>query len=684
MGVRIINADVMDALRGLPDESVHCVVTSPPYWGLRDYGVEGQIGLEPTIDEFIARLTEVFREVRRVLRSDGTCWVNMGDGYAAGHGGSTTAGNYTPKKSSAPRVSQMMERADVDVGGWGKTDASLRIVRAGMKPKDLIGQPWRLAFALQADGWWLRQDIIWCLSGGAWVYARTAKGDMPVMTKDLVRLDPRTVQLWNGEKWTRVLGWGPSNDDSEKLELVLRSGERIGCTGGHMWPTQRGNVAARDLRIGDVIQSCVLPEPEGCECPPYLTPDALWLVGLFLAEGSWTNGKMQLALSADEAHWMPRIAEVARHYGGTCTHTIDGNMLAVRLYGPILAAIVQAYVGGNVALDKHLKVSAWRLPNDALKCIVSGYLDGDGHSDDGNGRWRLGFCRNYALERDLRTAAARLGATLTLKPILASYQNGDAPAFRGEWRWSRSGHFNEKDRAELVEIRNSRARQFWDIAVEDEPHLFALASGVLTHNCKPNPMPESVRDRCTKAHEYIFMLTKSARYFYDADAIRETAVKTGTDAHLAGGRGERAGTREGLRGRKAGNKSHKYVDQYEAEDNEQHRTKAGLMKVADIEWNSRNKRSVWTMATAPFAEAHFATFPPELPEICIKAGCPAGGTVLDPFGGAGTTGLVADRLQRDAILIELNPEYAAMAERRINGDRGGLLDLMEIGKAPAS
>ena len=93
--------------------------------------------------------------------------------------------------------------------------------------------------------------------------------------------------------------------------------------------------------------------------------------------------------------------------------------------------------------------------------------------------------------------------------------------------------------------------------------------------------------------------------------------------------------------------------------------------------DQRNCRDVWTVATSGYSEAHFATFPPELAERCIKAGCPAGGTVLDPFGGAGTTGLVADRLQRNAILIELNPDYAAMARRRIDGDRGGLLDVME-------
>jgi DNA modification methylase len=335
--VRIINADVLDGLRSLPDESVHCCVTSPPYWGLRDYGVEGQIGLEPTPAEFVARLVDVFREVRRVLRSDGTCWVNMGDSYAATTKGSSGKG----EKQISNAGTLMVDRS------WS--------IPAGLKPKDLCGVPWRLAFALQDDGWWLRQDIIWS---------------------------------------------------------------------------------------------------------------------------------------------------------------------------------------------------------------------------------------------------------------------------------------------------------------------------------KPNPMPESVTDRCTKAHEYVFLLTKSARYFYDAEAVKEAATypdgpnSPGSIASPYGQGFER-------RARASGNISHKGVTEYEGSESEEHRTKAGLLKISETAYERRNKRSVWTIATNPFPEAHFATFPPELPEICIKAGCPKGGTVLDPFGGAGTSGLVADRLQRHAILIELNPDYAAMAERRINGDRGGLLDQME-------
>jgi DNA modification methylase len=141
-GVKILEGDVRETLKTLPPDSVHCVVTSPPYWGLRDYGVAGQMGLEKTLDEYIAGMVSVFREVRRVLRSDGTCWVNIGDSYNAnsGSGFDTNNDGAARKKVAATRVMQRPE---------------------GLKPKDLVGIPWMLAFALRADGWWLRQDIIW-------------------------------------------------------------------------------------------------------------------------------------------------------------------------------------------------------------------------------------------------------------------------------------------------------------------------------------------------------------------------------------------------------------------------------------------------------------------------------------------------------------------------------------------
>jgi len=353
MTVRILNCDVMAGLGCLPDESVHCVVTSPPYWGLRDYDAEGQIGLEPTLDEHIERLVAVFREVRRVLRKDGTVWLNYGDCYAASVNGRSA--HDTKLKGNDDRAFR---------------DKPFSTIGGPLKPKDLCMAPHRLAIALQEDGWWVRADIVWA---------------------------------------------------------------------------------------------------------------------------------------------------------------------------------------------------------------------------------------------------------------------------------------------------------------------------------KPNPMPESIKDRPTKAHEYVFLLTKSARYFYDAEAIKERAEYIGPNSPESQaspyGQGytrrddevrqrkndaspdrrkigfqDRWDTKIGKKGNANGFRGGSYVGGEPGK-----RTSTG--NVAN-ETLSRNKRSVWTIATAPFPEAHFATFPPALPEICIKAGCPIDGTVLDPFGGAGTVAVVAEYLQRDSILIEINPEYVRIAGERLAKSRG--------------
>lgn len=356
MSVRIIVGDVREKLAELPDSSIHCVVTSPPYWGLRDYGVAGQIGLEPDFRDYIATMVGVFREVRRVLRPDGTLWLNLGDSYAndGKYGGETGGKQFYLGEANRKRVGREKRLT-------------------GLKPKDLCGIPWRVAFALQEDGWWLRQDIIWS---------------------------------------------------------------------------------------------------------------------------------------------------------------------------------------------------------------------------------------------------------------------------------------------------------------------------------KPNPMPESVTDRCTKAHEYLFLLSKSERYYFNQAAIAEplgaTSVARLSRQNLEGQHGsDRVPGKTngpmkavGLR-RPAGNRTHKGTTAYEAGE-ERFRTKAGLVGFAERERakvengdlvGTRNRRSVWEIATQPYKEAHFATFPPALVEPCILAGCPAAGAVLDPFFGAGTTGLVADRLGRNCIGIELSPEYATMARRRIQGDAPLIADV---------
>jgi hypothetical protein len=146
---QIIPGDCIEGMRTLPDASVHCCVTSPPYWGLRDYGHDGQIGLEETPEAYVARMVEVFREVRRVLRDDGTCWVNLGDSLRSGGLG----------RNDADR--NIGGRGGNKLGSGNPGRQGRLEINSGLKPKDLVGIPWRVAFALQADGWWLRQDIIW-------------------------------------------------------------------------------------------------------------------------------------------------------------------------------------------------------------------------------------------------------------------------------------------------------------------------------------------------------------------------------------------------------------------------------------------------------------------------------------------------------------------------------------------
>jgi DNA modification methylase len=302
MTAQILIGDVTTRLNDIPDASVQCVVTSPPYWGLRDYGHQNQIGLEPTPNEYVARMVEVFRQVRRVLRDDGTLWLNLGDSYA------TQGGAHGNRQDNQTGVGAK----SVHLAGAG--DKDVRRPPNGLKPKDLVGIPWRVAFALQADGWWLRQDIIW-------------------------------------------------------------------------------------------------------------------------------------------------------------------------------------------------------------------------------------------------------------------------------------------------------------------------------H--KPNPMPESVTDRCTKAHEYIFLLSKAERYFYDSDAILEPAEQAGRV------RSDRMG-------------GNKYVKGVKHSD-------GAVFTGSD----TRNRRSVWTITTKPFRGAHFAVMPEALAEPCVLAGSKPNDVILDPFAGSATVGVVALKHNRNFIGIELNPTYAEIARERI-------------------
>lgn len=623
-------------------------VTSPPYWGLRSYkGVEptvwggsgscrhewggsthyagggqpaekvrwqhtgqgpsghpkvtsafcrlcgcwrGCLGLEPTPELFIEHLVGVFREVKRVLRDDGTVWLNLGDSYTSG--GRSGHGTRIGYKQQTNR------------GMCGENDPRRAPQPSNLKPKDLVGIPWRVALALQADGWWLRSDIIWhkCLSGGTRVYAKTQKGEMPMTIKDMVRLDPATVKLWDGEKWNQAVGWELVKRVGDELEIELRSGERIGCTRDHRWPLEGLGLLAKaeDLNPGDVLQRCELPEPESPRVP-YLLPaiEVGWFVGLYIAEGSQSNGTIQIASNLAEDERFERLKELTLQYDGhIAKHQTSEHGMTININSPVLLGILRAYVSGKDAKTKHLQVRCWARSNVFLVGILDGYLDGDGHFR-GNGQWRLGFCKNDNLVSDLRTLCARLGYSVRLKRCQHTLNGRKFPGWRGSLAIDQSRR-RTKD-TEIIAVRKSRARKFWHITLQDEPHLFTLASGVCTHNS--NPMPESVTDRPTRSHEYVFLLTKAKRYYYDADAIKEA----GTGRNSGRIAEDKAGVGAGFE------------------------IRSGFATCGDKEWHTRNKRTVWTIPTKGLSGAHFATFPPALVTPCILAGS---GTRSCPVCGA--------------------------------------------------
>ena len=619
-----------------------------------------------------------------MLKPSGSLWVNLGDKYASG-GRSTYD-------------------ADEKNGGRGGARA-----RDGFAPKTLLGLPWRYAIGCIDDlDLVLRAEVIWCLSGGARVYAEIGGKPRPIMLRDLVRAyRPEAVRLWNGEKWTQVLGWNLSADTDGALEFELRSGERIGCTPGHQWPTQRGLLRADEVQVGDIIDTCPLPDVEDHS---EIGRDLGWFVGLYIAEGSMSGRTIQFAGHVDEAERLAKLERLAALYDGSCHVHTDGNKATITVTGAVLRGVLERYVSPGTAKTKRLTMHAWGRGNDFLLGVIEGYLSGDGHYDEANQRWRLGFTDNDEWAADLRTLAARLGASMSLRRSTFTGFGREWPGWRGEWRAAFRSVGLSRPRSGVVAIRRSRARQFFDVGVADEPHLFALASGVLTHNSKPNGLPESVTDRVRRSHEQWFMFTKEPRYFAAVDEVREAYLAPPAKAQKS------KATTMGA-----------------------HKNPTTLLD-HDLEHNPLGKLpgSVWTIPSEPLKVPdwlgvdHFAAFPQELPRriilgwspsgICVECGegrrpvvekeahgkprgqtesdryqrarsavggGPPGPTdvtaaitgyacacdqptaptrpavVLDPFGGTGTVAMVARALGRYPVHLDLSTDYLKLARWRV-------------------
>lgn len=565
----IINGDALTVLKGMQDKSVHCVVTSSPYFGLRNYGTDpivwdgdpncqhewevvhppgyrgsdtnpgpmqhegnknrqnlksdfcnkcgawkGELGLEPTPELFIKHLTDIYREVRRVLRDDGCFWANIGDSY---WGSGNAAGHKDDTKNLENTTSE-----------YGATKGHTCQKSNTFKPKDLIEIPSMLAASLRADGWYLRARLPWikrnCLASGTVVYTRSQKGVMPSTIHDLMRLEPQKVELWNGNKWTRVIDMHQTEDViSDGMVIELRSGEKITCTKEHRWPTKRGLLPSENLIVGDIIEKTTLPDTDN-NIPKFIPDEIGRIIGLFLAEGSYLtineDDGIIFTLSKKETHLDKEIKKFALDYGGSHhSHTYegDGKLMSV-VHGKIPISLVRHFISNKGSKLKRLSNACWSRNNMFLKNLLMGYLEGDGHNDSMNHRWRLGFSENNHLAQDIRILCARLGISLRLKRGECSAIKGGKlyQIWRGQIRFNQINRsindtcFKHAEDTEIVSINRAKSQHFYDIGVEDEPHLFALASGVLTHNS----LPSSVTDRPSSSIEYVFLLTKSGDTTY--------------------------------------------------------------------------------------------------------------------------------------------------------------------------
>jgi hypothetical protein len=518
----------------LPDETVDLIVTSPPYFGLRSYQDDGQhysgqIGDEATPAEYLDALIACTAEWMRVLKPGGSIFVNLGDKYQ-----STAPGTFNSARDIVAAGGRESE--------GGKARGTFR-ADMGVKPKSLAGLPWRYAIrCIDELGLILRAEIIWskCLSGGTQVYAQVDGREKVATVKDLARCVPGSVKLWTGEKWSPMLRCDPTPPTEGRaessaaarrarylgkpipplaadLEIEFRNGERIGCTPNHRWPTARGIVRADELTVGDIVPTVRLAPGSA---PVAGLDDEMtgWLVGLYIAEGSRSEDMVQIASHVRETERFDRLQVIADAFDGRfALHHTKGNTATANLSGKIIRGILDTYVGGRTSGDKRLAPACWRRSDTFLRALLDGYLSGDGHHDVKNDRWILGFTANDGLATDLRALAARLGYSLRLRRRVHTFDGRQFPGWGGTLVLDPARH--RRPDGEVVAVRQSRARQFWNIEIADEPHEFALASGLRT--CNSNGLPESVTDRVRRSHEQLFHFVKQPRYYSAVDEVRE-------------------------------------------------------------------------------------------------------------------------------------------------------------------
>ncbi len=345
---------------------------------------------------------------------------------------------------------------------------------------------------------------IFGLSGSMRLYAKTQKGAMPSSLRDLTRLRPDTVHLWNGTEWSAVEQWGHL-PTARSVRVTLRSGERLRCHPGALWSTARGGVAASVLSVGDVITTTTIPESDDAARPSHLDDAQIgWFVGLYIAEGSISGDCIQIAGHQKEVERYLSLEQLALDYHGRASlYHLEGKTATINLYGCVLRGILESYVSGSGAKQKHLHPRCWQRSNEFLRGVLVGYLSGDGAWEEDNRRWRLGFTDNARLAQDIRTICARLGATLSLRRTNHAIGEKKYPGFRGEVRMASDVPQRIRPRGEVVAVCGDASQPFWALKLRSNRQFVSLASGVVVGDGDIAATPERINGP-------LFMSTETA------------------------------------------------------------------------------------------------------------------------------------------------------------------------------
>lgn len=574
----IRQGDVIERLREMPDGSVHCCVTSPPYWNLRDYGVEGQIGLEPTLDEWVAKMVEVFGEVRRVLRDDGTLWLNLGDSY------STNAAGNDDRNGSGRRAKRGRPRRDLAID---------------LPAKNLLGQPWRVAFALQANGWILRSDIIWAKSNPM----PESVTDRPTKSHEHIFLLTKSPRYFWDADAVREKGTNRAPGNKKSAPGFVADPMRMRTRAGL---DQTPPMATRNLR--DV-----------------------WTINPQPFDGWIRTCRLDRVEPDDASGDMMRIASPDCPAHGDCPDRVPTEFCdehAVDETNRILGT------HGRPALTPRGEIA----PTDPL-CE----------------RWTAtGSSGCVLLSRSDAATRRSMGsrrtdrAQLTTSPCSASARTPD----------------------DTHDTSGSPAS--YDSAARTRASSTSAGSGSRELETSSDRTQTRTGDRCTCTH-YSVDTKKTSHFATFPEALAERCIKAGTSESgscpSCGAPWRRVvekGEHNREQQRACGADSTGGYSGTATKDYASARAEDPSAVKARILEGMRDRK---TLGWSPTCECRDET---DRSESGTEIGAlwrtpqPVPCTVLDPFAGSGTTLLVAERLGRDSIGIELNPEYVEMARQRIN------------------